>query len=103
MNFPPLGNPDHVVDAVSSDFPTNSQRDAPFHGIFYGYSCADWDGLHDHLRAVPSEDIFKIGALLLLVNFVSVFRLELMYISLIENIRSSLIHLHGFQLLVLLP
>ena len=31
------------------------------------------------------------------------FRLELMYIYHIENIRSSLIHLHGFQLLVLLP
>ena len=41
--------------------------------------------------------------LLLLVNFVSRFRLELMYISLIVSIRSSLIHLHGFQLLVLLP
>ena len=41
--------------------------------------------------------------LLLLVNFVSGFRLELRYISLIENIRSSLTHLHGFQLLVLLP
>ena len=40
--------------------------------------------------------------LLLLVNFVSEFRLELMYISLIENIRSSLTYLHGFQLLVLL-
>ena len=31
--------------------------------------------------------------LLLLVNFLSEFRLELMYISLIENIRSSLTHL----------
>ena len=41
--------------------------------------------------------------LLLLVKFVSGFRLELMYISLIESIRSSLTHLHGFQLLVLLP
>ena len=40
--------------------------------------------------------------LLLLVNFVSGFRLEFMYISLIENIRSNLTHLHGFQLLVLL-
>ena len=39
----------------------------------------------------------------LLVTFVSGFRLELMYISLIENIRSSLTHLHGFQSLVLLP
>ena len=41
--------------------------------------------------------------LLLLVNFVSGFRLELMYISLIENARSSLTHLYGFWLLVLLP
>ena len=41
--------------------------------------------------------------LLLLVNFVKGFRLEFMYISLTENIRSSLIHLHGFQLFVLLP
>ena len=40
--------------------------------------------------------------LLLLMNFVSGFRLELMYISLIVCIRSSLTHLHGFQLLLLL-
>ena len=38
--------------------------------------------------------------LLLLVNFVSGFRLELMYISLLVSISSSLTHLHGFQLLV---
>ena len=41
--------------------------------------------------------------LVLLVNFVSGFRLKLMYISLIASIRSILTHLHGFQLLVLLP
>ena len=41
--------------------------------------------------------------LLLLVNFVSGFRLELMYMSLIENVRPSLTHLDGFQLLVPLP
>ena len=40
--------------------------------------------------------------LLLLVNFVSGFRLESMYICLLESIRSSLSHLNGFQLLVLL-
>ena len=34
--------------------------------------------------------------LLLLVNFVSGFKLEVMCISLIEKIRSSLIHLHGY-------
>ena len=51
MAFPPLGNSDHVVVSVSIDFSTNSQRDAPFHRIAYDYSCADWDGLRDHLRA----------------------------------------------------
>ena len=28
----------------------------------YDYSCADWDGLHDHLTDVPWEDIFKLVA-----------------------------------------
>ena len=41
--------------------------------------------------------------LLLLVNFVSGFTLKSMNIPLIINIRSSLTHLHGFQLLVLPP
>ena len=41
--------------------------------------------------------------LLLLVKFVSGYRLELMCISLFEIVRSNLTHLHGFQLLVLLP
>ena len=62
MAFPPLGNSDHLVP-VSVDFSSNSQRDALFHCIAYDYSHADWDGLHDHLRDVPWEDIFKLGAL----------------------------------------
>ena len=62
MAFPPLGNSDHVVVSVSIDFPTNLQQDAPFHGIAYDYSRANWDGLRDHLRDVPWEDIFKLGA-----------------------------------------
>ena len=41
--------------------------------------------------------------LLLLVNFVNGFKLQLMYIYLIINTRSTLTPLHGFQLLVLLP
>ena len=61
MAFPPLGNSDVVV-SVSIDFPTDSEHDAPFHHIAYDYSHADWDGLHDHLRDVPWEDIFKLGA-----------------------------------------
>ena len=49
---------------------------------------------HQHLKSV---------LLLLQVNFVSGFRLELIYISFIESIRSNLTHLHGFQQFVLLP
>ena len=62
MTFHPLGNYDHVVVSVSMDFPINSKQDAPFHRIAYDYSCADWDGLRDHLRDVPWEDIFKLSA-----------------------------------------
>ena len=80
MTSRPLGNSDHAVVSVSIVLPLTSQRDAPFGRI--------------SLNLLP---------LLLLVNFVSGFRLQLMYISLMENIRSNLIHLHGFQLLVLLP
>ena len=62
MAFPPLGNSDHVAVSVSIKFPPNSQRDAMFHLIAYDYLCADQDGLCDHLRDVPWEDIFKLGA-----------------------------------------
>ena len=60
MAFPPLRNSDHVVVSVSIDFPTNSQQDAQFHHIACDYSRAAWDGLCDHLRDVPWEDIFKL-------------------------------------------
>ena len=62
MAFPPLENSDHVVVSVSIDFPSNSQRDAPFHCMAYDCSHADWDGFHDHLTDVSWEDIFKLGA-----------------------------------------
>ena len=62
MAFPPLGNSDHVVVSVSIDFLSYSQWNALFHHIAYDQSCADWDGLHDHLRDVPKEDIFKLRA-----------------------------------------
>ena len=100
--FPPLGNSDHVVVSVSIDFPTNSQQDAPFHRIAYDYSCADWDGLRDHLRDVPWEDIFKLGASAATSEFCEWIQVGIDVYH-IENIRSSLIHLYGFQLLVLLP
>ena len=62
MAFPPLENSDHIVVSVSTDFSSYSQRDAPFHCIAYDYSCADWDGLRDHLRYVPWDNIFKLSA-----------------------------------------
>ena len=62
MAFPPLGNSDHVVVSVSTDFPINSKQDTPFRRVTYDYSRADWDGLRDHLRDVPWEDIFKLSA-----------------------------------------
>ena len=62
MAFPRLGNSDHVVVSVSIDFPSNSQWDAPFYSIACEYSGTDWDGLRNHLRDVPWEDIFKLGA-----------------------------------------
>ena len=101
--FPPLGNSDHVVVSVSIDFPVNSKWDALFHHIPYDYSHADWDGLWDHLRDVPWEDIFKLSTFAAASEFCEWFSLELMYISLIAYIRSSLTHLHGFQQLMLLP
>ena len=97
MAFPPLGNSDHVLVSVSIDFPINSKRDALFHRIACDYSRGDWDGLRDHLRDVPWEDIIKLSA------SAAGFKLELIYISLIISIRLTLIHFHGFQLLVLLP
>ena len=57
-----MENSDHFVVSVSIDFPSNSQLYASFHSIAYDYSCADWDSLHDHLRDVPWEVIFKLSA-----------------------------------------
>ena len=102
MAFPPLANSDHVVVSVSIDFPINSKQDTSFHRVVYDYSRDDWDGLCDHVRDVPWEHIFKLGASTAGSEFCE-FRLELMYISLIVSIRSNLTHLRGFQQHVLLP
>ena len=63
MALPPLGNSDHVNVSVSIDFPPNSHEihNALFHCIAYDYSRFDWDGLCDHLRDDPWEDILTLG------------------------------------------
>ena len=62
MAFSPLGNSDQVVVSVSIYFPIKSRQDALFHRVAYDYSHTDLDGLLDHLRDVPWEDIFKLSA-----------------------------------------
>ena len=52
MAFPPLGNSDHVVVSVSIE---KLKTGCPV-------SLAYDNGLRDHLRDVPWEDIFKLGA-----------------------------------------
>ena len=102
MTFPPLRNSDHFVASVSIDFPSSSQRDAPFHCIAYNYSHTDWDGLRDHLRDLQLEDIFKLGASAAASEFCEWVQVGIdVYIS-HRNIRSNLTHLPRFQLLVLL-
>ena len=86
MAFPSWGNSDHIVVSVSIDFPINSKQDALFHRIAYNYSHVDWDVLHDHLRDVPWGISLNPVLLLQLVNIVSGFTLELIYISLIIKV-----------------
>ena len=99
MAFPSLENLSHLVVSVSIDFPINSKQDTPFYRIAYDYSRADWDGLCDHLRDVAWRISLNSVPLLLLVNFVSGFRLELTYVSgqtsLISMVFSSLCCCHS--------
>ena len=62
MGFSPLGSSDHVAVSVSIDFPINAKQNVLFHRIAYDYSHADCDGVCDHLRDVPWEDIVKLSA-----------------------------------------
>ena len=83
----------------------------PRHHFFFGKSGTmligmvfvnTWKLPHGRI-SLNSVLLLLLLLLLLLVNFVCAFRLELMCISLIKSIRSSVTYLHGVQLLVLLP
>ena len=60
MALSPVGNFFHVSVLVSIDVLSNSEGNAPYKG--YDYSCVDCDGLRDHFRDEPWENIFKLGA-----------------------------------------
>ena len=102
MAFPLLGNFDHVVVSASIGFPSESQWDVPFYLIAYDYSHSDWDGLCDHLRDIPGEDIFKLSASAAASEFCGWVQVG---IDVYMPHRKYQVkpHLHGFQLLVLLP
>ena len=62
VDFPPLINFDHIIVSGSTNFPSNSKENPSFHFTAFHYFCTDWDGLHDHLKDAPCEDIFKVSA-----------------------------------------
>ena len=72
--FPPLWNSHHVVVSISIDFPSNSKGVASSHFAAYDYSRIDCDGLCDHFRDVPWDDIFKLGASAVAAEFCECFQ-----------------------------
>ena len=96
--FPPLENSDHVGVSVSLGFHHFHNGLIHFIALLMtllvligSVFVIIWKMFHGRIY-------LNLTLLLLLVNFVSGFRLEWMYISLIVSIRSSLSHFHGFQL-----
>ena len=85
--FSPLGS---GYVSVSFGFPSNSKAYSPFHRTADNYSRTDLYDLRDHLRDVPWEDIFKLGA----TEFCEWFQVGIhVFVSIIVNLRSSLVHL----------
>ena len=101
MAFSLLGNSNVV--SVCIDIPTNSKPDVPFHRIAYDSSCANSDGLRDHLIDVSQDDIFKLYASPAASKFDEWVQVGIdVYISYRKHQDTNLTQLHGFQLLVLL-
>ena len=98
MVFPLLRNSDHVVDSVSIDISNIFSMGCPVssHSLSL-FSCWLERSPRSFKRCSMGGSLNSM-VLLLLANFVSEFRLELMY-SLIESIRSSLTHIMVFSCL----
>ena len=71
---------------VSIDFLSSLKGDDLFHNIAYDYTCADGDGLCDQ-EMFYGRISLNIGASVAASDFVSWFRLDLMCIPLIINMR----------------
>ena len=74
--------------------------DSRFYCTAFNY-CADSDGLGDHLRDVPWENIFELSTSAIAFKFYEWFQVKIVVI--VVNIRASPINLYGFKLFVLLP
>ena len=93
-----LGDSNLIVVSVSFGSPSKSKDDTRFHRTVYDYSLVDWDGLHDHLRDNPREDIFNPGASAAEAEFCEWLMVGIdAYIPLflIVNIRSSHINMRS--------
>ena len=85
-----LGNSDHVNVSVSIYFPSNSQQDALFHHIAFTILILNGTVFLIIWEVFPERMSLNSLLLLLLLYYVSRFRLELMYLSLIVSICSWL-------------
>ena len=79
------------------------QFHAQLYCIAFDCSCTDWNNFCDHLRGFPSEDNFKFSDSAAGNEFCEWVQVGIVYMTFIVNIRSILIHFHGFQVLMLLP
>ena len=86
MALPSLGNSDHVFISVSIDFPSNSQGMPCFNTYLMTILVLIGVAFIIILEMFHGRMFLILVLLQLLVNFVNGFRLELMYISLTENI-----------------
>ena len=57
-----LGNSDHSVVNVVTDFNTLSSRDPPIHRKLYSYHRGDRDNFRDLIRDLPLDYIFRLDA-----------------------------------------
>ena len=59
MTFPRWETLIMLLSQFTLNFCQSHKRMSSF-TAYLDYSCVDWVGLHDHLRDVPLEDIFKL-------------------------------------------
>ena len=95
--FPPLANSNHVIVSVYIDFPSILKEDPPekrthfFTAQLLVILVVIWVVFVVIYKIFHWKISLNLVLLLLMLNFLNGFRLELMYVSHITNIRSSLI------------